>query len=710
MDITLYHYDFESDNQNVLLFDDKTQRDNYFASQSDKKSISNINFFANDIMQTKVYVRVDDLSLFTLLNYNYTIVTNSTGETAQKPLFYFIKSSRQDSGGQIELTLKCDLSNTYLYDVDMTKWQGILQRVHLDRFKQIGTDDNYIYAFGSDSKLFERERIKDVAKRATERKQLYFNIDTTTNSKFNQWLRDNVAGWKYYFLASNVSYSHMYYFYYDNEHLTETIESDVNYNSLEYVTEPNKHLNNENFLPTTTNSNFIVLCCPIYKNANLFNQKNLIKIRQQTNYANTQTVDYIFDESGILQFLEKNNKYANVLAVKFSTMPPFNPSLTLTENTDFEIDINDNLILTSNRTERAIYGYDTFDFVYSSPQDNPVITNPTHLYSMLPIIYVNKQYLYENYKLDCDLSDVWNHTKAEIKATYYEPKLNNEDYSEYKLIIGGQQHKLPISKTSNAPKFQYSEILSPDITKAQLIYDVTNSANSTNLTPVYKEISQKDFTGFSITLDLSMWFPQNALQDYLASNKNYLQIFNNQQAQKFLGGTVSAVGAMVGGAVSGNYTGISQGIGLAPSTSKSIIDLYYNRENLDLTINNMANTPESLANINSNPMLINAVQKDLSIYIEKMEMLPFEQGTMIDYFKQFGYTYNRLSTISEHIKTRKYYNYVQANIFEIPDKLGNNVKEAIKLMFANGIRFWHYDSYTGVDFTQNNYERFLDNE
>ena len=62
------------------------------------------------------------------------------------------------------------------------------------------------------------------------------------------------------------------------------------------------------------------------------------------------------------------------------------------------------------------------------------------------------------------------------------------------------------------------------------------------------------------------------------------------------------------------------------------------------------------------------------------------------------------------MRTRKYYNYIQAQIFEIPDNLGNNVKAKIKEMFANGIRFWHYDNFDGVDFTKNNYERFLDNE
>ena len=720
MDITLTHYAFESDNQNILLFNNATQRDSYFAGISDKKTIQNINFFANDIMQTKVYVRVDDLSLFNLLNYNYAIITNSENENTQKPLFFHIKNSRQDSGGQIEISLECDIANTYFYDMDWTKIQAIMERAHLDRVIQPNPlNDVYVYAYGENSKLYERERVKNVAKRVVQRQPIYFEIDKTYNSPFNQWLRDNISCWKYYYLASNVSYSKMFYFQFYNNNVS--IEDIGNYAPMHYVTEPNERLENEDFVPTNTNSNFIVLCCPVYKNSNRESpDKNIIQIRQQIDYNDdTQYVDYEFDENGIKTFLGKNNQYANVLSIKYSILPPFNPNLDLTNNTDYIIDSNNNLIITYGRTltQRKIQGYDTTKIYYSNPNNNPSINDPTDLYAMSPLFYIDNQYLYESYKMKCDLNTTstgikWVFNKSVLQANYYEPKLWNEDYSTYRLIIGGQTFDMPISKTSNEPHFIYSEILSPDITKAQLSYDVENSnLVSENYYPqVLKNHSMRDFTGFSITIDLSMWFPQDALQDYLASNKNYLQIFNNQQAQKFLSGTISSIGSTIGGAVSENYTGLSQGLGIPTSASKNIVDLFYNRENLNLTIDNMANKPETMSNINSNAMLVTAVQKEISIFIEVLEMLPFEKQTMIDYFKQFGYTYNRLGAISDVLRTRKYYNYVQANIFEIDEKLGNNVKEKIKQMFANGIRFWHYDNFAGVDFTLNNYERFIDNE
>lgn len=710
MDITLYHYDFESDNQNILLFSNATQRDTYFAGISDKKTIQNINFFANDIMQTKVYVGVDDLSLFSLLNYNYAIITNSTGETTQKPLFFYIKNSRQDSGGQIELSLECDIANTYFYDVDMTKWQGIIERAHLDRIIQPNIlNDVYVYAYGENSKLYEREKIKDTAKRVVQRKPLYFEIDKTANSSFNQWLRDNVSCWKYYYLADNVTYDKLYYIDYD-ENQTHITNAQNDFFALNYITQEKI----ENGILQETNSNFKVICVPIYKKYNTANSiaKNVIKVRQQ--YENIGTTnDYMLDEYAINKFLEENNMYANVLAIKFSILPPFENELNLTYNTDYEIDANQNLIIKQTKTSilSKTLNNSVMEFYYSSTTSSPTIS------SIMPFVYVKKQHLFQGYKMRCNLDTTntgikWVFDKLAIKSNYVEPKLWNEDYAKYKLIIGGQQHDLSISKTSNEPHFIYQEILSPDITKAQLSYDVNNSnlVSENYFAQVFKEHSMRDFTGLTFTIDLSMWYPSNDLQNYLASNKNYLQIFNNQQSQKFLAGTISAVGSMVGGIATGNFTGISQGSGITAQSARNIMNLFYDKENLNLTLNNMENAPESIANINSNALLISAVQKEISIFIEVLEMLPFEKQTLIDYFKQFGYTYNRLSTIAENLRTRKFYNYIQAQIFEIPEKLGNNVKEKIKQMFANGVRFWHYDNYTGVDFTKNNYERFIDNE
>lgn len=346
MKITLLHYLFESDNQNLLLFNNAEQRNEYFAGISDKITIQNINFFANDIMQTKVYVRVDNLSLFHLLNYNYAIIENSTGETQQKPLFFYIENSRQDSGGQIELSLKCDIGNTYFYDVDMTKWQAIVERTHLDRIRQPNPEqDFYLYDFGENSKLYERERVKNCSKRVVQRKPIYFELDQTYGSPFNQWLRDNVSCWKYYYIALSddkgaFTFNHTYWVNYASGHLTGIVPT-----QMTYVNEPRKEITYQN---SQTLSNFLVICCPVYKNSELGAQrKNCIIINQKyiDNNNQQQTKSMLLSEKAIENWLNDNNDYARVLSIKYSILPPFLQEFTLDVNNDYSIDTNNNLIL-----------------------------------------------------------------------------------------------------------------------------------------------------------------------------------------------------------------------------------------------------------------------------------------------------------------------------------------------------------------------------
>lgn len=682
MDITLLHYICESDNQNIILFDNATQRDTYFAGISDKITIQNINFFANDIMQTKAYVRVDNLSLFHLLNYNYAIVTNSTGETTQKPLFFHIKNSRQDSGGQIELSLECDIANTYFYDLDFEKMQGIIERSHLDRvFKN--SNSEYIFDFRKTTKLFEREKIKNVSKRVVKKLPLYPIVDKRgdyTQSVLNKWLKDNVICYKYYFLDATTEYKyHRYNGTGTEQHILASMKYQKKYDNESYMLE---------------DSNFVVICEPVYKSGGGTTTKKI--------YFRTSTDDFVIGGTTSLamqEFLSVNNLYAHIKAIKYSPMPPFKTS-TFNTNT-YEI-INNNLYI------KDYYGF----FQFTLLDDIDLISGPTDTNGY--VMHIGYQYLDNiNFYIDDELEQLdekWNYTKNEILAnSEIEPKLKNEDYSTYKLLIGGQQQDLPISKTSNLPRFIYKEILAPDITKGILIYNPTNSNdNIPTSEQVFTEYTKSDFTGFIFTIDLSLWFIQDRLNDYLASNKNFAQIFQNNFNRDVQNFTIDAITSATNfDTPKGNFT--TFGTNILQQSAKMSIDASVNIENNMLTLDNMANAPKNTSSINSNAMLI-TYENDIKFYIEKLEMLPFEKQTMIDYFKQFGYTYNRLSNIADVMRTRKYYNYVQANIFEIEDKIGNNVKEKIKQMFANGIRFWHYDNFDGIDFTKNNYERFLDNE
>lgn len=682
--ITLYHYDFESDNQNVLLFDSKTSRDAYFnnIAESDKVKIQDINFFANDLLNTRVYVRVDSLSLFTILNYNYAIVTDSDDET--HPLFYHIESSKQDSGGQIEITLKCDIANTYFYDIDFNVVQAIVKRAHLDRFKASDTADFYLVNFGADSKLYEREVIKDMSKRVVKQSDIYISYSGSSaqESESVNWLKEHVICWKYYFLTKNQKY---------NFHKVDGTSQNDYLQEMYYtkgIQDPIK-------------SEFLVLASPVYREGS-FRQ---IKF----NIGNNNILDW--NDESIAAFLENNNGYAYVKSIKYSVKPPLYVRSAQFANST--IDERANLIVNvSNLSYGTNRPFNTDLNIY-------LANNNANLFYVVFIDDINPQKAF--------ISDVnfatgqtngellnWFYAKSRIKAhNDIEPKLLNEDYSIYKLMFAGQQYILPISKTSYNPKFEYNEIMSPDITKAILQYNSTNDDLKTLLStyePVYNSLmTNRDFTGFVIDLDLSMWFATSQLDTYLANNKNYKQIKAVGSGQTALkSATTIGTAAAVGSLLPGIGTAVGAAVGAIGAVTNLITDcLEYSK--IDKTLDNMANAPETTSDINSNPILMTSENK-IGFIIEKLEPLPFEKQILLDYFRQFGYTYNKVDTIANVMRSRKYYNFIQANIFEIPAQIGNNIKEEIKKMFSNGIRLWHADTFEGVDFTLNNYERFIDEQ
>ena len=675
-DLILCNTIFDKENDNVLLFNSKAEMQTYFNNLSDKQIIENINFNANDGINTTVYVRLSDgLSLFKLLNYNYCIVRQ---KDTNEDLFYFIDKSYQDSSNQIRLDLKLDVFNSYIIDLIFNgkALNGLITRTHLNRFIKNGED--YILNFAEDSPLFEREQIKNVSQRVTAKQDLKSQIDLSAqNSNFNNWVNDNVVCWVYFYLSANVEYN---FINQNNESQTRELTQ------LNYFLKDDTDTTGDNRIL----SNFVVLCAPIYKN------NKRIKFSKDSSSS-----QYEWNIYAIRQILNLNNKYANVQSIKFSKMPPF-PLYNYEENVDYSI--NNNLIFYASDITSPLYKYN-FDgnhFLSGRQSETRSVC-----FNMSLAVNTTKLFIENEF-------DKWEYTKDEIlQNNKIEPKLFNEDYATYKLFIGGQQYLLPISKTSNKPSFIYKEALTPDITKGILIYDTDSNKFNNN---VFNENTKNDFTGFNFTIDLSIWFPSNNLDNYLASNKNYLQIFNNQQTEKLLNvilsvltksGTGAISGAFSGGTTGAMTGGIMGAISGGISIGNTMLSNYFDKANFDLNIDNMKNTPEQTSNINSNPIFIDAVS-GLNIFIEKLAPLSFEQSIIIDNLKMFGYTYNCIGNINDYIKSRKYYNYIQAVIFDIDAHIGEAIKDMIKTTFLNGIRFWHASNFAGIDYNLNNYETIVE--
>lgn len=655
MNLLLCNTMFDRENDNVLLFNNKEELAQYFENLTNKVIVENVNFNANDLINTSVFVKVgNNLNLFTLLNYNYCVVKQ--GENLPN-LYYFIERSRQDNGSYIKLDLVLDPINTYIYDIigENIFTQGLIQKTHLDRFfKKDNSTRPYYYNFNNDSALFERETMKNVSMRVTQKEQLKVRIDTSGNNTFNDFIADNVAMWKYVFLSKNVEYN---FFEFNGDPAVKRLRS------LYYGTEVYESID----------SNFVVIAEPIMKTA------KEIKLTQN---------DITRTWGGIDFFLSKNNDYANVQAIKYSVLPP----LEIRNYTNyFSIDENGNLVIN--------IGSQAFTGIYS---EFKAVDKETTSFAFAHVL---TQDLINGYELYFDgfLNNTWNFSKEQI-TNNNEPKILNEDYSMYRLFIGGQQFELPISKIGPRPEFIIRETLTPDITKANICF---KSSTSPMTNKIFEEITEEDFTGFNLTIDLSMWYPSNALDNYLANNKNYLQIFQNKQTLQ----QQQQVLTVAGHIATNDFMRL--GSDFLSSTNLAINQIT-EKNNLDLTIDNMRNAPETTSNINSNPILIYMVSK-LNIFIEKLELLPFEKAVIVDNLKMFGYNYNKIGYLNNYIKTRKYYNYLQAIIYDIDAQIAEQVKDRIKEVFKNGVRFWHADAWEDItqlqiDFNVNNIERSIDNE
>lgn len=691
MNITLCDYKFDKDNSNVLLFNNKDELKAFFDNIQSKVLIENINFNARDIINTSVIVNVpNQLALFELLNYNYCFIEQENAST----LYYFIEHSYQESGNQIRLELRLDAWNTYIYEVlQNDNINGLIQRTHLDRFKNLG-NDTFIYDFSANSKLFERENIKNVAKRVTKQSQLRTIVDTTYKlgtGAVNDWIAENISGYIYFYLSGNVKYKviNPYILRLDNTTNPDTYIEEIILQTLRYKGGGLGYENTYDALnPYPIDSNFVVLSAPIYKDKEGGHKKLKLKT-----YAAGSEYIYNLDVSltSLIKYINmQSGGWANVQAIKFSLKPPFDIK-NYTSEEDYTMDEYGNLILNKfgqyNEimyvTGPSTYSYYTYNTFFKMHIDD--------VSQAVPMVSMQGDF------------STWFYTSEEIKNQHLEPKLDHEDYSTYRLLFGGNQYELPISKTSSYPKFLYKEVLTPDITKSILIYDTSSNLFDD---AVFKNITEKDLTGFLFTMDLSMWFPNSSLDTFLANNKNNLQIFQNKQASNLINTASSLASTAI------ISTATLNPLPLAASTISSInsvIQYSFDEANYNLTIDNMRNSPDQTSAINSNPLFIMGASS-FSIILEKLEALPFEQELIKDYLKAFGYTYNKLGNVCEYINTRKYFNYLQAIIYDIDAHISEQVKDKIKNIFANGVRVWHADATQNINFNLINYERSIENE
>lgn len=648
--IKLTQYAFDNTYTNARLFEDKAERDAYFDNLQGYTFNKDVNFIARDIIATDIDIKVEPQTpLFVLLNYNYCVIKND-----YETLYFYIRKSEQLSGNLIRCRLENDIIQNYIYDAEFS--DCMITNAHLNRF--IDNGDNTVSFDGNvNSKLFEREELKDLSKRLVHREKLITKIDLADNSLFNKWVNENVLAWCYICCSYKA----------DGYTFKNGVSSQENI-ILNYT---RSGIENKDY----TTYSHITLCYPIMKTTT-------------TNIAFIDGNNNEFQIGGFNEFLELNNGYANIYTVKLSARPPFKAD-------NYEYFVRDGIMyiqISGDQKDKAVIDYtlemDLLLTEYTAGRKSG-------------LLYIKKEYIdgFEMYLENNNILPQYTFNKNDIigadRNVLYNPKLNGSDYKELQLSFIGTNQIYDMQKLNDsAPQFLYKEMVGADITKGNIKYLSDKNNN------IFNEDYVNSYNGLSYTNDISLPIATNVFDEFLANNKNAFLSFQNTQELSNIKTFTSIIGNF-GNLLNGN-------LGAATNIGTSIVNqaaqLAYEKAQFSLTIDNMKSAPQQLQNNNGNAIQALSISP-LGFYIEIYEALPNELEIANDIMYDKGFIYNQYDNIKNHMYTRKYFNYIKANVENIKADLSNEIKLRMRQIFANGIKFWHTDD---IIFNKENYERSLE--
>lgn len=738
-EMALITNEFDAGTQNTRYHEDRASQIEWFNDRIKDATWNevltpNINSL---VVTQQRYINSASVDMNSLVMKNYAIIRETKWNDEVNYYYYYVTNANIDQYNIVTVDLKMDTVQTIYFNPELKICDCTINKAHLDRLKKTtdNLDTKYQFKFDESSPLFEREDIREVAKRPIVKQKLYADLTGRGNlatGEKNKWFADNVSHWVYYYISAGKEYL-LRKANGDTLKNSDGLIKGTELKSIKFTTgqlDVASELDDNNII----DGGVVVLVAPVYKTS----KKIYIPYSED---GSTMKGYIAWDTTAIKKFLSEeykdtettlsNGNYANVFAIKNSLMPPlpvdarYETIMSVDANGDLYYDARKDAITPDTYNTATLFfdvrnrlefygGYKSNeDFkscyarvIYQDLQDelNFIVENPMYngLFSDTEVLY--------NKPVD----------KVEPLFNYgLEPKLLNEDYSTYRLYIGGNTFDLPISKTSQKPTFIYKEIMTPDITKAMLIYDANKSYKSSN---VFTEINKKDFTGFMIELDLSMWFTNDSLDSYLATNKNNLQIMKNNQRTQRINTLFNTVGNVGGGLMSGGFKSLPNSLlGSAINVGSLAIQQMNENTNYNLTLDNMAQSPQSLSALNSNALLIQNVD-ELGIFIEMQIPLSREIEIIANTLKKNGYTLNQIDNVRNYDNTRSAFNYIEAIIenvlreytdeetgsvktsaFEVSDSILQDLRDR----FINGIRFWHTDK---LDYNLPNYERWVEDE
>lgn len=275
------------------------------------------------------------------------------------------------------------------------------------------------------------------------------------------------------------------------------------------------------------------------------------------------------------------------------------------------------------------------------------------------------------------------------KDKYLNPKIYSSNFHTLKLVsINGDNYDYDLQKINQSAIItQSNSSVNPDFG--------TEYFRIKGLDGVYIPETSENMTGVITQHDNYLPLSTNYYQEQLAQSKNY-----------YLGKGWNIIGQGVLGAASGLLAGgnpVTAAVGLGAGVINGIV-------NTAMETSNMKATPDNIKNAGSS-ILLNASYTEAGNYIEEYEALPQQLETANDYMFMYGFKCGLIDSIANHIHTRKYFNYIKAEIEDIQGvSVSNMIRENFKQRFSNGIRFWNYATFAtnGVQYDKENYELWLE--
>lgn len=644
-----------------------------------------VNFPINNNVETVITYRdTSTKSIDALIASNYAVVRHKESEDGEYIYRYFFARCRQDSGRQIicELSLDDIQTNYFKYRTNINP--AMINRAHLNRFVESGTEGQVTFNAAEDSPLFLAEG-NTHAKRTTKlSKLLEASDDGSTAYEYKKvwaWLNEYVEYWVYVFLSADE---------YKSSASDNFTPPAVNYSPKSGG--PNSEGTGDGAKGSIFSPGFACLVYPVYKNK-LVGQRGVIKWRA--------TASDTAESVGRLNFFSQNSN-AKVYNYLISPIPPFPHDFVITLA---NVDENNNLILTGNITcpSSTTGNYNVFLF-------QNIQTPAGHTTNNEISIFLNFYFMTHKWKVQEDFIDMdFVFNKSDIiganRNDSLNPKLLNSNFVTLSIGDGVASWKeYDLQKLNGIDSEIWSvSAITPDINTFYVGYKNQG---------IYIFEGFQTYNGALCQYDGTLPYTIDILDQYLASNKNFfLQKRLGYQSQWINQG----LDAISGGVKTGNINVKSEGI----SGLKTLAGQAFDWANTELTLDNMRNAKDALQAANGTPLL-NAALTGMStpydtgedvpsysgqgLYIMKQEALSGEIKVDADKMYLYGFSYYRIGNIADFDNIRHYFNYIEAEIYSIDAPISSLEEDRLKEKFRKGVRLWKSDT---VQYDLENYEEWL---